>query len=126
VRGAQEKEVHVTQLTDFVVFHDKKLAARYAGSKIPMSTLFEAYLDGDVDISDMDAFIEARNGLVSYTLTGDHLKFFFTRMIPEVAIHSRAQDERIVREHYDRGDDFFEAFLGERMVYTAGFFRDES
>jgi sphingolipid C9-methyltransferase len=115
----------VTQLTDFVVFHDKKLAARYSGRKIPMSTLFEAYLDGEVDIADMDAFIDARNDLVSYTLTGDHVKFFVTRMIPEVAIHSMAQDERIVREHYDRGDDFFEAFLGDRMVYTAGFFRDE-
>jgi cyclopropane fatty-acyl-phospholipid synthase-like methyltransferase len=54
------------------------------------------------------------------------VKFFVTRMIPEVAIHSLAQDKRIVREHYDRGDDFFEAFLGERMVYTAGFFREES
>ncbi|HEY8086786.1 MAG TPA: class I SAM-dependent methyltransferase [Polyangiaceae bacterium] len=114
------------QLTDFVVFNDKKLQARYAGAKIPMSTLFEAYLDGDVDIPDMDAFIEARGGLVTYTLTADHVKFFVTRMIPEVAIHSMKQDERIVREHYDRGDDFFEAFLGDRMVYTAGFFRDEA
>ena len=41
-------------------------------------------------------------------------------------IHSQAQDKRIVREHYDRGDDFFEAFLGERMVYTSGIFLDES
>src|SRR5690606_39292883 len=31
-------------------------------------------------------------------------------------------DQRIVREHYDRGNDFFEWFLGERMVYTSGFF----
>jgi cyclopropane fatty-acyl-phospholipid synthase-like methyltransferase len=116
----------VTQLTDFVVFHDKKLQSRYAGAKMPMSTLFEAYLDGEVDIPDMDAFIEARNALVTYTLTADHVKFFVTRMIPEVAIHSMAQDQRIVREHYDRGDDFFEAFLGDRMVYTAGFFRDEN
>ena len=116
----------MTQLTDFVVFNDKKLAARYAGSKIPMSTLFEAYLDGDVDIPDMEAFLDARNGIVKFTLTNDHVKFFVTRMIPEVAIHSMAQDQRIVREHYDRGDDFFEAFLGERMVYTSGFFRDES
>ena len=117
----------MTQLTDFVVFNDKKLAARYSnGSKIPMSTLFEAYLDGDVDIPDMEAFLDARNGIVKFTLTNDHVKFFVTRMIPEVAIHSMAQDERIVREHYDRGDDFFEAFLGERMVYTSGFFRDES
>jgi cyclopropane fatty-acyl-phospholipid synthase-like methyltransferase len=117
----------VLELTDFVVFHDKKLAARYgSGSKIPMSTLFEAYLDGDVDIPDMDGFLEARNDLVTYNLTSDHLKQFFTQMIPEWSIHSLSQDKRIVREHYDRGNDFFEAFLGERMVYTAGFFFDES
>jgi cyclopropane fatty-acyl-phospholipid synthase-like methyltransferase len=28
-----------------------------------------------------------------------------------------------VREHYDRGNDFFGAFLGERMVYTCGVFQ---
>ena len=80
--------------------------------------LFEAYLDGKLDIPDMDAFLDARQGLVKYNVTDDHLKFFFTRMIPEFGIHSKAQDERIVREHYDRGDDFFSAFLGDRMVYT--------
>jgi len=115
----------VTQLTHFVVFHDKKLQARYASGKIPMTTLFEAYLDGDLDIPDMDAFLDARRDLVTYTLTKHHAEFITTRMIAEVAIHSKAQDKRIVREHYDRGDDFFEAFLGERMVYTAAFFRDE-
>jgi cyclopropane fatty-acyl-phospholipid synthase-like methyltransferase len=115
----------VTQLTDFVVFHDNKLQARYASAKIPMTTLFEAYLDGKVDIPDMDAFLDARRDLVTYTLTRHHAEFIATRMIAEVAIHSKAQDKRIVREHYDRGDDFFEAFLGERMVYTAAFFRDE-
>jgi cyclopropane fatty-acyl-phospholipid synthase-like methyltransferase len=116
----------VTQLTDFVVINDKKLAARYAGRTMPMSTLFEAYLDGDVDIPDMDAFIEARNEIVSYNLTMDHVKQLVTKMIPEWTIHSLSQDTRIVREHYDRGDDFFEAFLGDRMVYTAGFFHDEA
>jgi cyclopropane fatty-acyl-phospholipid synthase-like methyltransferase len=116
----------VTLLTDHVVFNDKKLAARYAAGKIPMTTLFEAYLDGDVDIPDMDAFLDARASIVNYTLTKHHAEFLFTRFIPEVAIHSKSQDERIVREHYDRGDDFFEAFLGDRMVYTAGWFRDEN
>jgi cyclopropane fatty-acyl-phospholipid synthase-like methyltransferase len=116
----------VKKLTDLVVIHDRELAARYANDKIPMSTLFEAYLDEAVDIPDMDAFIEARNDVVTWSLTADHWKFLVTRMIPEVTIHSLSQDKRIVREHYDRGDDFFEAFLGDRMVYTAGFFRDES
>jgi cyclopropane fatty-acyl-phospholipid synthase-like methyltransferase len=115
----------VTNLNDHVAFRDPKLAARYATGKIPMTTLFEAYLDGDIDIPDMDAFLEARNDIVNYNLTMDHVKQFVTHMIPEVTIHSLAQDKRIVREHYDRGDDFFEAFLGERMVYTSGFFRDE-
>jgi sphingolipid C9-methyltransferase len=113
----------VTKLSDFVVFHDQKLAARYANEPIPMSTLFEAYFDGAVDLpGDLDRFLDERHRFVKYTLTPEHFRFFFTRMIPEVAIHSKAQDERIVREHYDRGDDFFSAFLGERMVYTSGFF----
>jgi cyclopropane fatty-acyl-phospholipid synthase-like methyltransferase len=119
----------MTNLADYVLFRDSKLAARYAGgagTKIPMTTLFEAYLDGKVDIPDMDAFLDARGDLVKYTLTEDHVKFFFTRMIPEVVIHSKEQDERIVRDHYDRGDDFFEAFLGDRMVYTSGIFTNEN
>src|SRR6202012_1178410 len=62
---------------------------------------------------------------VNYTLTKHHVEFLFSRLIPDVAIHSRKQDERQVREHYDRGNDFFEAFIGQRMVYTAAFFRDE-
>lgn len=118
----------MTNLADYVLFRDSNLAARYAGGgkKIPMSTLYEAYLDGLLDIPDMDAFLNARDGLVEYSmLTDHHLKFFFSRMIPEVAIHSKAQDERIVRDHYDRGDDFFEAFLGDRMVYTCGIFTSE-
>jgi cyclopropane fatty-acyl-phospholipid synthase-like methyltransferase len=115
----------VNQLTDLIVFNDRKLASEYATGKIPMATLFEAYLDGDVDIPDIDAFLDARKDLVKFTLTKKHFEFFFTRFIPEVAIHSKEQDKRIVREHYDRGDDFFEAFLGDRMVYTSGIFNDE-
>jgi cyclopropane fatty-acyl-phospholipid synthase-like methyltransferase len=115
----------LSKLSDFVTFNDAALAAKYANGPIPMSTLFEAYFDGALDISgDLYKFLDARNELVTFNLTGDHFKFFFTRFIPEVAIHSKAQDERIVREHYDRGNDFFGAFLGERMVYTCGVFRE--
>jgi cyclopropane fatty-acyl-phospholipid synthase-like methyltransferase len=115
----------VTKLTDLIIFNDKQLASRYAAAKIPMGILLEAYLDGAIDIPNMDAFLDARRDLVNFNLTQKHFEFFFTRMIPEVAIHSKSQDERIVREHYDRGDDFFEAFLGDRMVYTSAIFNDE-
>ena len=117
----------MSNLTDYVLFRDSKLASRYSrSSKVPMTTLFEAYLDGKVDIPDMDAFLDARSDLVKYRFTEHHVKFFFTRFIPEVTIHSKAQDERIVRDHYDRGDDFFAAFLGDRMVYTSGIFTNDA
>ena len=114
----------MNNLTNFVVFKDFSLARRWAGRRPALSTLCEAYLDGALDIVDLDGFFEARTELADYSLTLQHLKQFVTRMIPEWTLHSRAQDRRIVREHYDRGDDFFAAFLGERMVYTSGIFHD--
>lgn len=110
-------------LSDYVVFNDKKLARKYAHSRIPMATLYEAYFDGAIDIpGDIYALLQDRDLFVKYSLTPKHLQWAVTNFIPEVAIHSKAQDERIVREHYDRGNDFFGWFLGERMIYTSGFF----
>ena len=37
-------------LTDYVTFNNRKLAERYANTRIPMSTLYEAYFDGAIDI----------------------------------------------------------------------------
>jgi cyclopropane fatty-acyl-phospholipid synthase-like methyltransferase len=105
-----------------VVFADKKLSARYSTRPIPMAVLLESYLDGAVDIPDMDAFLDARHEVATFGLTVGHVKFLVTRMIPEWLGHTKSQDRRIVREHYDRGDDFFEAFLGPTMVYTGAFF----
>lgn len=111
------------KLTDHVVFRDAKLESRYANRKIPMATLYEAYFAGDIDLpNDIYALLKDRNLFVKYSLTKEHLRWVFTNFIPEVAIHSKSQDERIVREHYDRGNDFFGWFLGERMVYTSAFF----
>src|SRR2546423_376729 len=103
----------MAKLSNFVKFNDQGLAKKYPdGTPIPMSTLFEAYFDGALDLPDnLEPFFDRRHLFVSYDLTVEHLKFLFTRFIPEVAIHSKAQDQRIVRSHYDRGNDFFEAFL---------------
>jgi cyclopropane fatty-acyl-phospholipid synthase-like methyltransferase len=109
-----------------VNFENPTLARRFANRKVPMSTLLEAYLELAIDIPDMDAFLDARNDLVEYSLTAEHVKQFVTRMVPEWTLHSVEQDRRIVRENYDRGDDFYQAFLGERMVYTSGIFHDET
>lgn len=114
-------------LTDHVVFHKASLKRKYADRRIPMATLYEAYFDGDLDLPEDETiydFLENRDLFVKYWLTPKHFQWAVTNFVPEVLIHSQEQDTRIVREHYDRGNDFFEWFLGERMVYTAGFFED--
>jgi cyclopropane fatty-acyl-phospholipid synthase-like methyltransferase len=114
----------MTCLSDLIAFTDRRLARRYAARPMPMATLVSAYVEGRVDILDMDAFLDARRELVTFSLTPAHLKFLFGRMAAEWLIHSRPQDRRIVRGHYDRGDDFFAAFLGETMIYSCAFFDD--
>jgi cyclopropane fatty-acyl-phospholipid synthase-like methyltransferase len=110
--------------SDVVVFKDEHLSARFAARTMPMETLIEAYLDGLADIPDIGALLDARADLLTFALTANHVKFLLTRMVPEWLVHSRAQDRRIVRDHYDRGDDFFAALLGETMIYTSGVFND--
>ncbi len=56
--------------------------------------------------------------MCSLVLTIWHLKFFVFQFIPELLKHTRAQDVEQVRDHYDRGDDFYSRFLGPSMVYT--------
>ncbi len=114
-------------ITDYVDFNDTSLERKYSDRRIPMATLYEAYFDGDVDLPDDEGIYDLladRDLFVKYWLTPEHFKWAVTNFLPEVLIHSKEQDKRIVREHYDRGNDFFEWFLGERMVYTSGFFEN--
>jgi cyclopropane fatty-acyl-phospholipid synthase-like methyltransferase len=115
---------HTPQLSDHVAFKEQSLAARYASGRIPMATLYEAYFDGDLDIpGDLRKLIEQRAHFVRYRIERRHLAWLATHFLPEALLHTQKQDTRIVREHYDRGNDFFEWFLGPRMVYTSGYYR---
>ncbi|MEZ4227544.1 MAG: cyclopropane-fatty-acyl-phospholipid synthase family protein [Polyangiaceae bacterium] len=110
-------------LADYVEFRDEKLAQKFGSTPIPMSTLYEAYFDGALELkTDLTTLLKKRHLFVKYSLTQDHLKWAVTNFVPEVSIHSKARDQRIVREHYDRGNDFFQSFLGDRMAYTCAFF----
>lgn len=111
---------------DFIVTKTDAASSRYkSGKKVAFATFIEDYIQGNIDINgDFEEFMSVRSDYFNYGLTADHFRFLFSRFIPEVLIHSKKQDERIVREHYDRGNDFFAAFLGPRMVYTSGFWED--
>src|SRR5204863_6465786 len=105
-------------------FRDAGLSRAFAGKgRIPMTTFVERYIDGSIEVAgDLHDFMRARADWANYRFTWDQAKFLVTRFIPSVLIHSKAADEKFVVGHYDRGNDFFEAFLGPSMVYTSGVF----
>ncbi|KAJ1552946.1 hypothetical protein HK405_009468, partial [Cladochytrium tenue] len=112
----------------YLRFNDPALASAYADKKVPVETFFEAYFDQKIDLLDDGAdlleLLEARYEWLSFTFTWNQAKFFLTQWIPELLWHSKKQDEDQVREHYDRGDDFYNWFLGPMMVYTSGIVTD--
>lgn len=113
------------KILDLVEVKDTKVSSRYKnGVKVPITTFIEDYMNGRVDIKcDLQKLIQNRTLFFNYRFVRHHLKFFFSKFISQAAIHSRKQDERVVRNHYDRGNDFFGAFLGDRMIYTSAYFK---
>ena len=111
---------------NYLHFRDEKHSRKYHGkNKIPMETFHEMYFDEKVDFNgDCLEVMEYRHDWASFRFTLSLFKFFFTGMIPEVIMHTRSQDEEQVRDHYDRGDEFYSWFLGPRMIYTSGIISD--
>jgi len=99
---------------------------KYRGrQRIPMETFHEMYFAGEVDFKgDCLEVMEYRHDWANFRFTLSLFWFFLTGMMPEVIMHTRSQDEEQVRDHYDRGDDFYGWFLGPRMIYTSGVISD--
>lgn len=125
LRGEYYSEPAV--LEDWIEFRDETLRARFAKRKIPVETLLEAYFDEKIVFKDADLFeaLKKRDQYVSYSFTFNHLRYFLKTFLPETIIHTKADDERMVRWHYDRGNDFFGWFLDDVMVYTSGIYHDK-
>lgn len=111
---------------EYLEFKNKEDAEKYRGqNKIPMETFHEMYFNQEVSFKgDCLEIMEMRHDWANFKFTPSLFKFFLTGFIPEMLMHTRSQDEEQVRDHYDRGDDFYAWFLGPRMIYTSGIISD--
>ncbi|CAG8747862.1 15866_t:CDS:2, partial [Acaulospora morrowiae] len=113
------------KVEEYLTMKDATLEEYTGRKKIPMELFFESYFDGKIDLTgDALEILEARHDWASFEFCLGQAKFFLTQWIPETVWHSKKQDEDQVRDHYDRGDDFYAAFLGPSMVYTSGVISD--
>jgi len=111
----------------YMTFKDEELKKKYSAKKIPMQTFYDAYFDGKIDVNhDMLELLEARHDWATFAFTWELFYDVFTRFLPDVIMHTSAQDESQIRDHYDRGNDFYSWFLGPRMIYTGGVVSDET
>jgi len=109
--------------TEYLTFADKQMETSYKGRKIAFETLVEAYLDNKVELKeDLYETLLKRNKWAHFAFTPGHISFLAKQFIKDVLAHTSAQDVAQVTEHYDRGNDFYGAFLGERMIYTSAIY----
>lgn len=116
----------------FLEFKDPALRERYAGRRVPVHELYEAYIAGQIDIKgDTLEALRSRYEFAHFVFTIGHVKFFLGKLIPELLSHTRAQDVEQVTDHYDRSNIMYSLFLQdpeargdprETQCYTSGIF----
>jgi cyclopropane fatty-acyl-phospholipid synthase-like methyltransferase len=110
---------------EMVAWRDPRDQARWRGKKIPMEIVYEAYMAGRLDFKqDLHEVMLRRNQLFRMCFTWGDFKFYFRNFLTQNITHSVESDRGDIVHVYDRGNDFYNWFLGETMVYTSGIFRD--
>ena len=115
----------VVDWAQWVDFKDKSLVAKYGKSKVPISDFIQDYtcsrLSLKVDVRAL--FTKHRNDLFRFCFTMEHMKFVLQTLLPQGMSHAQKMDVGEVQWVYDRGNDFYRAFLGPMMVYTSAIFK---
>lgn len=122
----------------YVVFHNDALRKMYAHRRIPMCELYELFVDGELsfskDCEGGDCFKvlhHHRNEFVNYKVTMRQVWWLLSQFQPFTGGlgHGNSSKKDIesttkeIEEHYNRGNAFFHAFMGDAMVYTSGIFK---
>jgi cyclopropane fatty-acyl-phospholipid synthase-like methyltransferase len=111
----------------YIEIHDAEMRVKFKGKKIPMETMVEAYINGKLDFLNENNLIDVllrKNQLFRFCLTLGHLKFFFKNFLNHITGHSTEDDHKEVGDVYNRGNKFYNLFLGETMIYTSGMWQN--
>jgi cyclopropane fatty-acyl-phospholipid synthase-like methyltransferase len=110
---------------EYFSFKDAGEGKAWQGKKIPMEIFYEAYMAEKIDFKqDVYEVMLRRNQLFAFSFTWGDVKFYFREFLGQNVTHSEASDKGDIAHVYDRGNDFYNWFLGESMTYTSGIFRD--
>lgn len=114
----------------YLILKSASANRNWKGKMIPASTLVELYIADEIDFT-MDV-LEAMYNMdefCCYIPGWSCIRFLILQLFPNFknsSVKDKKTTKREIADHYDRGNDFFNAFLGERMVYTSGVYEKDS
>lgn len=114
-------------IDDYVEFKDDATKREWSGRRIPILLLCDLYLQDKISFKKdvLEVLRNHRNEFVNYKMCLSMFRFLIMQLFPNdensSMKHLKATKKEIA-EHYDRGNDWFESFLGPRMVYTSAIF----
>ena len=84
--------------------------------------LGEAYMDGWWDVEKLDEFFcKVLSAHLDREITFNATVFFSVIKAYFFNLQSNSRSKRVGEQHYDIGNDLYEAMLDKRMVYTCGY-----
>ena len=111
----------------YVIFKNQDLKKMYSKEKIPMCEFYELYIEGELSIKGdmLEVLDKHRDEFLNYRTTLRQLRWLIEQFFPQTSssFKDKKATKKEIADHYDRGNDFFNAFLGETMVYTSGVYR---
>lgn len=112
----------------YLEFKDKTLVEKYGNQRVPISDFIDDYVASRVSlkVDVRSLFTVHRNDLFRFCFTLSHVKFVLQTLLPQGMSHAQQMDVGEVQWVYDRGNDFYRAFLGPMMIYTSAIFKNYS
>jgi len=114
------------ETTKYLEFKDNKLQAKWGKNKIPMHILVEEFLKDNVAFKGdcYEVLANHREEFIDWRPDYELIRFVLAQLLPITSssfktIEATAHE---IADHYDRGNDFFNAFLGPKMIYTSAFY----
>jgi len=111
----------------YLIFKDNGLKKKWAKRKIPMHILVEEFLADNIAFKKdcYDTLANDREKFIDWRPNWDLIRFILAQIMPfsSSSFKSVSATAHEIADHYDRGNDFFNAFLGPRMIYTSAFYQ---
>ena len=111
----------------FLEFKSASLKKRWAKNKIPMHLLVDEFLADNVAFKGdiLEILENHRDEFIDWRPNWNLFVFILQQILPQSSssFKNLGATKKEIAEHYDRGNDFFNAFMGPMMIYTSAFYK---